>query len=60
MISTKQLEVLREVEALVKLANLKINQASLPALVSGTEELGCGLSKALAGVTLILKNHDRK
>jgi hypothetical protein len=60
MITKRQIETLRKLEALMRQADLMRVQAGLPALVSGVYELGWGLSTALAGVAIVLKNHDRK
>jgi hypothetical protein len=58
VISTNQIEALKDAEALLRKADLMIVQARLPALMSGVNELGCGLSKALGAVKLILGNYD--
>ena len=62
MITREQQDVLRKIEPLLRQANLmlvQLVQLGLPA-VSGSNELGCGLSTALAGMEILLKHRPKK
>jgi hypothetical protein len=59
MITREQQDVLRKIEPLLRQANLMLVQLGLPA-VSGSNELGCGLSTALAGLEILLKHRPKK
>jgi hypothetical protein len=59
MITREQQDVLRKIEPLLRQANLMLVQLGLPA-VSGSNELGCGLSTALAGLQILLKHRRKK
>jgi len=54
MFSKQQFEVVREALALVQSVDQLLIQQHLPALASGVQESSAGLSKAIAGLKMIL------
>jgi hypothetical protein len=56
MFSTQQLEMLRKALDLVRQADQIVIQARLPALASGVREVTRGLSMALEGLTMIVRD----
>ena len=56
MFSTNQYDVLEEVLAHLREANKGVNKARPLPMESGVEELTSGISLALAGLEMILRN----